>query len=164
MDPQRHVELRGSARTQVWPCPAALEATPKDTPAGVADVRCWFTAPAAAEKKDYATAPATWMSLSVLDALCSSGQIRDIRQVIQVPSVFLEFSSRPGPHQHRRRSTTGAADGAADRAGAGVQPLSKSRLIPFAICQWRRQAAADSRPAVNTSTRPRTRARILPLS
>ena len=57
----------------------------------------------------------------------------------------MEVSSRPGPHQHRRRSTTGAADGAADRAGAGVQPLSKSRLISFIICQWRRQPAADSR-------------------
>ena len=33
----------------------------------------------------------------------------------------------------------------AEMAGAAVQPLSKSRLISFIICQWRRQPAADGR-------------------
>ena len=93
MDPKDHVELRATVRTHVSHCPDKLRDTLRHTPAVLEGAKCWYPAPAGGEKKDYEAADATWMSLSVLYSLCSSGAIRDIRQVFEVPSVFLEFAS-----------------------------------------------------------------------
>ena len=92
MDAKQHVELRATMRSQITSCPASLAAQLASTPSDATGAKNWsptFTP----EKIDYTTVTASWMSLSVLEGICSSKQIRDIHQVFQVPSVFLELGS-----------------------------------------------------------------------
>ena len=91
-NPQTHVELRAVARTKVAACPQLLADKLADTPANLEGARAWW--PTTHEKMDYEGAAASWMSLSVLGALCSSNHVRTIEKVFQVPSVFMEIGSR----------------------------------------------------------------------
>ena len=84
--------LRATPRTSVTTCPPSLAAKLQAAPMGPGGARHWSPA-SVAEKKDYASASASWMSLSVLHALCAGKQIRNIDEVFQVPSVLLEFGS-----------------------------------------------------------------------
>ena len=96
VDPAQFVELRAVPRTKVESCPPAIEETLADTPLVSAGANDWSPRPNMVDgrpKKDYSNEPATWMSLSILDSVCASGQIRDINEVFQVPSIFLEFGS-----------------------------------------------------------------------
>ena len=92
MDPKQHVELRATIRSTITDCPAPLASQLAATPSDATEAKNW-TPTFTPEKIDYTKATASWMSLSVLEGMCSSKQIRDIYQVFQVPSVFLEFGS-----------------------------------------------------------------------
>ena len=92
-DPKVQVELRATARTRVLGCPQPLTGALADTPADLSGAAVW-SARLSSQRKDYVAADATWMSLSVLEALMASRVIRDMNRVFEVPSVFLEFGSQ----------------------------------------------------------------------
>jgi hypothetical protein len=92
VDSAQYVELRAVPRTKVVSCTPALEGTLADTPLDAAGAKDWSPRPIT-EKKDYSEEPATWMSLSIVDSVVASGHIRDLHQVFQVPSIFLEIGS-----------------------------------------------------------------------
>ena len=73
--------------------PASLRQSLESTPATADGAVVWT--PDNLQRKDYSTAAADWMPLSVLHALCNAGQVRDIQKVFQVPSVHIELESAP---------------------------------------------------------------------
>ena len=93
MDPLRHAGLRAVSRTVIQECPAALRQSLESTLAAADGAVVWT--PDNPTRKDYSTATAEWISLSVLHTLCNSHQPRDIQKVFQVPSVHIELESTP---------------------------------------------------------------------
>ena len=93
MDPRRHVALRAVSRTVVSECPDSLREHLKSTPDTAEGATLW--SPEVHVRKDYEAVPSEWMTLSVLDALCKAGQVREILKVFQVPSVHIELEDAP---------------------------------------------------------------------
>ena len=93
MDPRRHASLRAMKRTSIADCPEALRQSLESTPTSAEGATMW--SPESMQRRDYSTSKAEWMSLSVLESLCSRRQTRDIQQVFQVPSVLLDVEAPP---------------------------------------------------------------------
>ena len=93
MEARRHVALRALPRTAVSACPDPLRQDLESTPDTADGAVSW--SPEVHARKDYEAASAEWMTLSVLDALCKAGQVRDIQKVFQVPSVHIELGDDP---------------------------------------------------------------------
>ena len=93
MEARRHVALRALPRTAVSACPDPLRQDLESTPDTADGAVSW--SPEVHARKDYEAASAEWMTLSVLDALCKAGQVRDIQKVFMVPSVHIELEDDP---------------------------------------------------------------------
>ena len=93
MDPKRHASLRAMKRTSIADCPEPLRQSLESTPAGAEGATMW--SPESMQRRDYSTSKAEWMTLSVLESLCSRRQTREIQNVFQVPSVVLDVEGTP---------------------------------------------------------------------
>ena len=94
-DPRRHAGLSAVRRTVIAECPEPLRQKLQATPNHIDGATVLSPENAQRQRKDYSTAKAEWMTLSVLDALCNSGHVRDVEQVFQVPSVLVELDGPP---------------------------------------------------------------------
>ena len=93
VEARQQASLRAVARTVVTACPDALRQTLERTPNTDVGARLW--SPEVSARRDYTTAPAQWVTLSVLEKLCKAPGVRDIEKVFQVPSVHIELEDEP---------------------------------------------------------------------